>query len=87
VACVVVSYRDRAGRIEGSVTTAGSTLFDACSNAINFFNDPFWKGRKPTPEMVLEAAPVGLGENRRWRVKVVRVLQWRQAESKGDSAG
>ena len=39
-----VSFRDRDGKL-GSVTTAGSTLFAACSTALDFFGRDFWRDR------------------------------------------
>jgi hypothetical protein len=57
VACVVVSFRDRNGRL-GSATTAGDSLFQACSNALDFFRNDFWKGLKPGANTILEVMPV-----------------------------
>jgi len=37
---------------------------------IEFFNDPFWKGPKPTPDTVLEISPMG-GKTFRVMVKDV----------------
>jgi len=78
VASVVVSFRDRHGRL-GSVCTAGSSLFDSCWNALEFFRNDFWKGSKPRPETILEVQPVG--DSRTFRVKTAKILEWRSSQS------
>jgi hypothetical protein len=83
VAHVVVNFRDRNGKL-GSVSTAGSSVFDACDNALKFFANDFWKGSKPTFETILEVHPVG--DSRSFRVRVARVLEW-QKRITGESRG
>jgi hypothetical protein len=55
---------------------AGDSLFQACSNALEFFRNDFWKGSKPRPETVLEVMPVG--DSRTFRVRVKRVMECRR---------
>jgi len=45
-------------------------LHEAARKAIQFFNDPFWKGPKPTLDTVLEISPMG-GKTFRVMVKDV----------------
>jgi hypothetical protein len=44
-----------------------TSAHDAARQAIAFFNDPFWKGPKPTADTVLEISPMR-GERVRVRV-------------------
>jgi hypothetical protein len=75
VVTVCVSFKDRIGQVVGSVTTSGSSAFDACANAIDFFNSDSWIGPKPLADTILEIAPVG--HDTKHRVRVKRVLEWR----------
>jgi hypothetical protein len=74
VACCV-SFR-RSGRIVGSVTTVGDSLFAACSTALEFFNRDFWQGWKPGPGTILECYAMGTGKT--YKVRAGRVLDWRR---------
>jgi hypothetical protein len=56
VPTVCVSFRYSRGRL-GSVTTAGDSLFQACSNALDFFQRDFWRGSKPRPVGGLQKFP------------------------------
>jgi hypothetical protein len=46
---------------------AGQSVFDAVSNAMRFFADPFWRGPKPDAMTVFTVALVG--DERTWRVR------------------
>jgi hypothetical protein len=39
--------------------TMASSLFEACRNAWEWFNDPFWEGAHPTPDTVFTVRVVG----------------------------
>jgi hypothetical protein len=54
----MVAITNRAG--DRFVTTvSASSSHEAVREAINLFSDPFWKGPKPTPEMVYEVTAMG----------------------------
>jgi hypothetical protein len=61
-----VYIRDATGAPYGANVSAASS-HDAARQAVALFNDPFWKGPKPTAETVLEITPMG-GERVRVRV-------------------
>jgi hypothetical protein len=50
--------------------TMARSLFEACRNAWDWFQDPFWKGPRPTPDTVFSVRVVGREE---WPVYRVRV--------------
>jgi hypothetical protein len=55
-----------------SVTTAGDSLFSACSNALDFFGNDFLKGSKPGPQTILECYLMGTGATYRVRAGRMR---------------
>jgi len=68
-----VTLRNRRG-VPYWVTTAGSTLFEACASALDFFERDFWRGPRPRPETVLEVHVVGSHDE--YRVRASRVREW-----------
>jgi hypothetical protein len=64
-ACIV-SFKDRRGD-EWSHVTAASTVFEAIRAAQAWFDDPFWKGPRPTLDTVFRITLVG--DDRVWRVR------------------
>ena len=83
-ACVY--FNDLEGKQYGHVT-AGSSVYEATSEALDWFTDPHWRGPRPTPSTVLEVTLVG--DERRWRVPARKVNQWRsraQPRRSGESA-
>ena len=48
---------------------------ESVANALDWFTDPFWKGPRPGPDTVFEVTTVG--DERRWRVRARRVMEWR----------
>ena len=50
--------------------TDGRTLFEAVRNAMRFFADPYWRGPKPGPDVILTVALVG--DDRKWKVRAKR---------------
>lgn len=74
MAVVCVTIFDSAGRPFIHVT-ASETLFGAVSQAIDWFNDPFWKGPKPMRETIFDVSVVG--REGRWRVAAETVEKWR----------
>jgi hypothetical protein len=75
-ACVY--FRDAERGIFGHVT-AGETLMEAASEALEWFGDGFRKGPRPGAETVLEVSLVGDG--RTWRVKAGEVREWRKRKA------
>jgi len=74
-ACVYFhSPRGRFGHV-----TASDSLFEAASNALDWFADPHWHGPRPAPSTVLEITLVG--DQRRWRVPARRVMEWRARQA------
>ena len=71
-ACVYFTHPTRG--VFGHVT-AGKTLFEIASEALDWFADPHWKGPRPGPDTLLEITLVG--DHRRWLVRVGRVMEWR----------
>jgi hypothetical protein len=69
-ACVY--FTDRQRGTFGHVT-AGDTLMEAASEALDWFYDPHWHGPRPTPSTVLEVTLVG--DRRCWRVSARRVME------------
>lgn len=63
---MTVYIRDAAGARYATNVSAASS-HEAARQAVEFFNDDFWKGPKPTPDTVLEVSPM------RGRVTLVRV--------------
>jgi hypothetical protein len=59
--------------------TAGDSLFEAASHALDWFSDPHWHGPKPAPSTVLEITLVG--DERRWLVPARRVMDWRAQDT------
>jgi hypothetical protein len=57
---------DRAG-VEFATNVEAKSSGEAMRKACEFFNDPFWKGPKPRPGMILRILPMG-GEAVRVRV-------------------
>jgi hypothetical protein len=53
-----------------------SSTFEAVRTAYKFFNDPHWRGPKPTPETIFEISLVG--DERSWRVRVGSALDRRK---------
>jgi hypothetical protein len=74
VACVVVNFRNRYGRLSSVCT--GDSVFQACSRALEVFERDFWKGSKPGPQTILECYAMETGTT--YRVGVARVIQWRR---------
>ena len=64
-ACIV-SFADVRGN-EWSHVTAASTVFEAIREAQAWFDDPFWKGPKPSMDTVFKVSLVG--DSRVWRVR------------------
>ena len=56
--------------------TAGNTLMEAASHALDWVTEPHWKGPRPLPSTVLDISLVG--DERRWRVRAQRVIEWRE---------
>jgi len=59
--------------------TAGNTLMEAASEALDWFYDLHWHGPRPTPTTVLQVTLVG--DSRRWLIPARRVLEWRSLNS------
>jgi hypothetical protein len=59
--------------------TAGRSLLEAASHALDWFSDPHWHGPRPSPSTVLEITLVG--DERRWLVPARRVMDWRAQET------
>jgi hypothetical protein len=66
VAACIVSFRTSDGKLWCHVTAAQST-HEAVREGWNFFQDPFWRGPKPTRETVFEISLVG--DERRWWIR------------------
>ena len=75
-ACVY--FRDAERGVFGHVT-AGETLMEAPSEALEWFRDASWKGPRPGPETALEVSLVG--DERTWRVKAGEVREWRKGKA------
>lgn len=69
-----VYFRDRDGQPLGGHTTSGDTLFEVVRRAWNWFQDPFWKGPRPTLDTVFEVAGMLEGEAKVWHVRAGRAL-------------
>jgi hypothetical protein len=58
----------------GAHVTDGKTLFEAVRKAWDWFQDPFWKGPKPTLDTIFKVtATARPGEV--WRVRARRALE------------
>lgn len=57
----------------GSHVTDGKTLFEAVRKAYAWFQDPFWKGPKPTLDTVFKVMATASEEV--WRVRAGRALE------------
>jgi hypothetical protein len=55
--------------------TAGDSLMEAASEALDWFHDPHWHGPQPSPATLLEVTLVG--DSRRWLIPAQRVMEWR----------
>jgi len=51
-----------------------ATVFEAVANAIEWFADPYWHGRKPRRETIYEVDVVG--DSRTWKVPAANVQRW-----------
>ena len=69
-----VSFQDRQGG-EWYCVVDGRTLFEAVGNAMRFFADDDWRGPKPGADEVFSVALVG--DERKWRVRGDRVVNFR----------
>jgi len=56
------------------MVTAGNSVFDVCSHALDFFALDFWKGQRSAPESILEVHIVG--SHAQYRVRTSRVREW-----------
>jgi hypothetical protein len=60
--------------------TDGASLFEVGRKALAWFNDPFWKGTKPTDDTIFEIALVGSPE-RKYYVRVASLKAEAPSES------
>jgi hypothetical protein len=72
-----VSIRTGPGAPYFSHTTMASKVFGAVAKAKEFFEDDFWKGRKPTPETVYRVYLVA--DERVFRVRDQVLETWKEA--------
>jgi hypothetical protein len=68
---VSVYLRDASGH-RWQTNVSANSAFEAAAAALRFFEDPFWKGPKPSPDGVLEVHPMGRAP---LRIRVSRVRE------------
>jgi hypothetical protein len=66
-------YFDSPRGIYGHVT-AGESVMEAASNALDWFTAPHWTGPRPLPSTMPDIS-LG-GDERRWHVPARRVIEW-----------